>query len=54
MRQKNMEGKRTNGLFAGGHSREINKYKSSSGISKSKGRYKYPRNFVKVYWRCGK
>jgi hypothetical protein len=32
----------------------INRSKSSSGRSKSKGRYKSHGNFVKVCWRCGK
>jgi hypothetical protein len=54
MRQKNMEGQSTNALFARGCSQERNRSKSSSGISKSKGRSKSPRNFVKVCWRCGK
>jgi hypothetical protein len=54
MRQKNMEGQSTNELFARGHSQERNISKSSSGRSKSKGRSKSPRNFVNVYWRCGK
>jgi hypothetical protein len=54
MRQKNMEGQRTDALFARGCSQEINRSKSSSGISKSKGRSKYLRKFVKVCWRCGK
>jgi hypothetical protein len=54
MRWKNMEGQSTDALFARGHSQERNRSKSSSGISKSKGRYKSPRKFVKVCWRCGK
>jgi hypothetical protein len=54
MRQKNMEGQRTDALFARGHSQERNGSKSSSGRSKSKGRSKSPRKFVKVCWRCGK
>jgi hypothetical protein len=54
MRQKNMEGQSTNALFARGHSQERNRYKSSSGRYKSKGRSKSPRKFVKVCWRCGK
>jgi hypothetical protein len=48
MRWKNMEGQSTYALFAGGRSHERNISKSSSGRSKSKGRYKSPRNFVKV------
>jgi hypothetical protein len=48
MRRNNMEGHITKELFARGHSQERNRYKSSSGRSKS------PRNFVKVCWRCGK
>jgi hypothetical protein len=54
MRWKNMEGKRTYALFAGGNSPKRNRSKSSSGRSKSKGRSKYPRKFVKICWRCGK
>jgi hypothetical protein len=54
MRWKNMEGHRTNALFARGCSQEINRSKFSSGRSKSKGRSKYPGKFVKVCWRCGK
>jgi hypothetical protein len=46
MRQKNMEGQSTDGLFARGHSRKINR-------SKSKGRSKSLRKFL-VCWRCGK
>jgi hypothetical protein len=53
MRQKNMEGQSTDALFARGCSQERNRYKSSSGRSKSKGRSKSPRKFVKVCWRCG-
>jgi hypothetical protein len=41
-------------LFARGCSQEINRSKLSSGRYKSKGRSKYPENFVKVCWRCGK
>jgi hypothetical protein len=48
MRLKNMEGQSTYALFARGHSQERNRSKSSSGISKSKGRSKSPINFVKV------
>jgi hypothetical protein len=51
---KNMEGQSTDTLFARGHSQERNRSKFSSGRSKSKGRSKSPRNFVKVCWRCGK
>ena len=47
-RRKNMEGQRTNALFSRGCSHERNRFKSSSGRSKS------PENFVKVCWRCGK
>jgi hypothetical protein len=54
MRRKNMEGKRTNALFARGHSQEKNRSNSSSGRSRYKGRYKSPGKFVKVCWRCGK
>jgi hypothetical protein len=53
-RQKNMEGQNNYALFARGHSQERNRSKSSSGIYKSKGRFKSPRKFVKVCWRCGK
>jgi hypothetical protein len=42
MRRKNMEGHRTNALFARGHSQERNISKSSSGRSES------PGKFVKV------
>ena len=49
-----MEGHRTDTLFARGRSQERNKSNFSSGISKSKGRYKSPGKFVKVCWRCGK
>jgi hypothetical protein len=49
MRQKNMEeGQSTDALFSRGCSQEINRSKSSSGRSKSKGTSKYPGNFVKV------
>jgi hypothetical protein len=51
---KTMEGQSTGALFARGRSQERNRYKSSSGRSKSKGRSKSPINFVKVCWRCGK
>jgi hypothetical protein len=54
MRQNNMEGYSTDALFERGCSHERNSSKSSSGRSKFKGRYKSPRNFVKVCWRCGK
>jgi hypothetical protein len=54
MRKKNMEGKIIDTLFAIGCSQERNRSKFSSGRSKSKGRSKPPRNFVKVCWRCGK
>jgi hypothetical protein len=54
MRQKNMEGKRTDTLFARGRSQERNRSNFSSGRSKSKGRSKSLGNFVKVCWRCGK
>jgi hypothetical protein len=54
MRQKNMEWQSTNTLFARVHSQERNRSKFWSGRSKSKGRYKSLRNFVKVCWRCGK
>jgi hypothetical protein len=40
--------------LARGCSQERNISKFSSGISKSKGRYKSPKKFVKVCWRCGK
>jgi hypothetical protein len=53
-RRKNMEGQSTYALFARGHSQDINRSKSSSGISKSKGRSKSPGKFVNVCWRCGK
>jgi hypothetical protein len=49
-----MEGQSTDTLFARGHSQERNRSKFSSGRSKSKGRYKSPRKFVKVCWICGK
>jgi hypothetical protein len=54
IRQKNMEGQSTNTLFARGRFQERNRYKFSSRRSKSKGRSKSPKNFVKVCWRCGK
>jgi hypothetical protein len=54
MRRKNMEGQSTYTLFARGRSQERNRSKFLSGRSKSKGRYKSPRKFVKVCWRCGK
>jgi hypothetical protein len=54
MRRKNMEGQSTYTLFARGLSQEKNRSKLSSGRSKSKGRSKSPRNFVKICWRCGK
>jgi hypothetical protein len=54
MRQKNMEGQSTDTLFARGHSQGRNRSKFSSGRSKSKGRSKSPRKFVKICWICGK
>ena len=54
MRQKNMEGKSIDSLFAKGHSQERNRSKFSSGISKYKGRSKSPGKCVRVCWRCGK
>jgi hypothetical protein len=54
MRQKNMEGHSTNALFARGRSQERNRSNFSSGRSKSKGRSKSPKKFVRVCWRCGK
>jgi hypothetical protein len=48
MRRKNMEGQRTNALFARGCSQERNISKSSSGRSKYKGISKSPGNFVMV------
>ena len=54
MRQKNMEGHSIDTLFARGCSQEINRSSFSSGRSNSKGRYKSPRKFVRVCWRCGK
>jgi hypothetical protein len=54
MRQNYMEGQRTDTLFARGCSQERNRSNFSSGRSKSKGRSKYPRKFVKVCWRCEK
>jgi hypothetical protein len=51
---KNMEGQNTNTLFSRGFSQERNRSKFSSGRYNSKGRYKYPKNFVNVFWRCGK
>jgi hypothetical protein len=49
-----MEGHSTDTLFARGRSQERNRYNFSSGRSKSKGRSKSPRKFVRVCWRCGK
>jgi hypothetical protein len=49
-----MEGQSTDTLLERGCSHEINRSKFSSGRSKSKGRSKSPRKFVKVCWRCGK
>jgi hypothetical protein len=49
-----MEGQRIDALFARGCSQERNRSKFSSGRYKSKGTYKYPVEFVKVCWRCGK
>ena len=54
MRWKNMEGHSTDALFARGCSQERNKSNFSSGRSKSKGRSKSLKTFLKVYWRCGK
>jgi hypothetical protein len=51
---KNMEGQRTYALFVRGHSQKRNRSKFSSGRSKSKGRSKSPKSFLKVCWRCGK
>jgi hypothetical protein len=49
-----MEGHNTDALFARGRSHERNRSNFSSGRSKSKGRSKSPRKFVRVCWRCGK
>jgi hypothetical protein len=49
-----MEGQSTDALFLGGRSQERNRSKFLSGISKYNGRSKYPKNFVRVCWRCGK
>jgi hypothetical protein len=49
-----MEGHNTDALFVRGHSQERNRSNFLSGRSKSKGRSKSPRNFVRVCWRCGK
>jgi hypothetical protein len=54
VRWKNMEGHNTYALFARGCSKERNRSNFSSGRSKSKGRSKSPRKFVRVCWRCGK
>jgi hypothetical protein len=54
MRRNNMEGQSTDALFARGRYQERNRSKFSSGRSKSKGRPKSPKKFVKVCWRCGK
>jgi hypothetical protein len=43
-----MEGHSVDALFARGCSREISRYKSSSGRSKYKGRSKSLRKFVKA------
>jgi hypothetical protein len=51
---KNMEGQSIDTLFARGNSQERNRYKFSSGISKSKVRSKYLGKFVNLCWRCGK
>jgi hypothetical protein len=48
MREKNMGVQSTNALFARGRSQERNRSNCSSGRSKSKGRSKSPRKFVKV------
>jgi hypothetical protein len=49
-----MEGQSTYELFARGRSHHRNISKSSSERSKSKGRSKSLRKFVKICWRCGK
>jgi hypothetical protein len=54
MRWKNMEIQNKYALFKRGFSQERNKNKFSRGRSKYRGRYKYPRKFIKVCWRCGK
>jgi hypothetical protein len=54
MRWKNMEGQSVDSLFLRGCSVKINRPKSSSGISKYKGRSESPGMFTKVCWRCGK
>ena len=51
---KNMEGQSTYALFARGRYHERNRYESSSGRSKSKGRFESLRKFLKVCWRYGK
>jgi hypothetical protein len=51
---KNMEGQRTDALFARESSQEMKGSNFSRGRSKSKGRSKSPENFVRVCWRCGK
>jgi hypothetical protein len=48
IRWKNMEGHRTDALFARGRSQERNRSNFSSGRSKSKGRSKSPGKFVRV------
>jgi hypothetical protein len=48
MRLNNMEGQSTNTLFSRGRSKEINRYKSSSGRYKYKGISESPKKFVKV------
>jgi hypothetical protein len=54
MRWKNMEGQSTDTLFERGCSQKRNRSNFSSGRSKSKGRPKSPKKFVKVCWICGK
>jgi hypothetical protein len=54
MGQNNMEGRSIDALFARGSSQDRYRSMPSTGRSKSKGRSKSPRKFVKVCWRCGK
>ena len=48
MRRRNMEGRNGDASSIRGRSQNINKNKVSSGRSKSRGRSKSPRKFVKV------
>jgi hypothetical protein len=54
MRKKTMDSQSTNALSVRGHSLDINKIKSLSGRSNSRGRYKSLGKSLRKCWKCGK